>query len=240
MPIPSLETPLSLDSHRFLTKPHFRRLQCGLRFRNRAHRLVLGYSRDKPVPLVLAAQKLLLGQNSPSRVKLPAEQQQVLFPRLRVQHQQFLPGTDERANLEERSLLVLSYVQDNAKILVAQIHSPPAHRLRRNFDLLDARSHLDKEFLQIAAHCLFLSKTADALGMCSCLGGQRLDGLHVTGPTVLCFFHHASPFKTAGREPSVREHFGALPLSYWPAESQANSSRIAWTRWDSNPRPPAW
>jgi hypothetical protein len=50
--------------------------------------------------------------------------------------------------------------------------------------------------------------------------------LHHRWPNFLLYFHLKSPCKTAEREQTAREHWVLYPLSYWPAGSQENRSRI--------------
>src|SRR6266403_4877885 len=96
----------------------------------------------------------------------------MLFPGLSIEYQKLLVRAGQSAYFEEGSVLVPSNIQNNAKILATRVHSPPATRDRRNFHHLDASAHLEKEPFQIAAHCFFLSKTVNAVGMCLSLGSS--------------------------------------------------------------------
>src|SRR5215813_9860897 len=71
-------------------------------------------------------------------------------------------GTDERTDFEERTSIVPLDVEHHRNIFASRIHAAPAGWLRCDFDLLHPRAHLEKELLQITAHCFFLSKTGYA------------------------------------------------------------------------------
>src|SRR5882724_3952456 len=97
----------------------------------------------------------------------------MLFPGLSIEYQKLVIRAGQSANFEEGSPFVPSNIQNNAKILATRVHSPPATRDRRNFHHLDASAHLEKKLFQIAAHCLSLSKTVHAVGMCLSLGSSN-------------------------------------------------------------------
>src|SRR5438876_3700390 len=115
----------------------------------------------------------------------------MLFPGLSIEYQKLVIRAGQSANFEEESSFVPPNIQNNAKILATRVHSPPAPRERRNFHHLDASAHLEQKPFQIAAHCFFLSKTVNAVGMCLSLGSSTPDQLPVenNNATATGIFH---------------------------------------------------
>jgi hypothetical protein len=72
--VPSPETFLAGESQRFLSRPDLLWLERHFCACDRAHRLSFWNCRYEPVFLVVTAEKLLLGQELPPLIELPAEQ----------------------------------------------------------------------------------------------------------------------------------------------------------------------
>ena len=154
------KTLLAGDSQRFLSRPDFFWLQRDLCARDRAHRFVFWNCCNEPVPLVVTAQKLLLGQKLPLRAELTAEQKQVLFPWLHVQNDDLLLAAGSCPDLVVFTELVSTNVENNARCILARREPVPATDRGNTFQNPHTCAHPGKVSVQITAHCFFLSKAA--------------------------------------------------------------------------------
>jgi hypothetical protein len=143
----SPETLLAGHSQRLLATANFFRFQRNLGSGDGADWFANWNCCDEPVLFVTAAQEFLLGQKLVSRVKLPTEQDEMLFPRVQVQDVDLLPASGRCADLEKLTCFVTTNVDDNLRRLFRGSLPIPAHakRQRCGFYHLNSCTHPGRE-----------------------------------------------------------------------------------------------
>jgi len=113
--VAAAETLFTRDPERRFTQPHLFGLQRDLGGGDGAYWLALWNCCDEPVALIATAQELLFREKLPLIAKLPAEKEQVPFPRLNLQDNEFLRCAWCSPNLEVFAVLVSKNVENDAR-----------------------------------------------------------------------------------------------------------------------------
>ena len=145
-------------------------------------------------------------------VELAAEQQQMLFPWLDVQNDDFLQAAWSGSDLEEFANFVSTNIENHARGFLPRPSQVPTTSCRHVLENLHAYAHPRKISVQITAHCFFLSKDCPWQSECvhrseSCsepFKNRRVDATRFL-PHFISFLLDRNR-KNSGREPLAREH----------------------------------